>query len=812
MNLIPQKNTMHSIPKIYKGFWTVLYFIMLFPLVSLASESATPKIVEANCGLRAEILVNKIPTCGEKDGSVTLNVTGATGNIIYSWGPSATRDDLASGFYCIVISDEAGCLLLVDFTLGDCPDCDKFEAEIFVQNLPSCNQADGVAVFSIMAANGMPTFSWGPSIKREDLRAGTYAVSITDQEGCLKVVDFELTDNCFQCEDLEVTAVINRQPSAARNDGSVCLEMNGGTGKLRHNMGAFDCYDNLYPGNYRILVSDSLCSTWVNFSLKEPIVNLSATPVILNQPSCTRKDGAVRIEVSGAVGTVKYDWGLGNFKDNLTPGNYSVIVSDEISSVRVNFTLEEPASGPCCPLEVVSKVSAPSCLRNDGEVCLEVSNATGDVSYNWGAGACKDGYSPGTYAVEVADELCSIRETFVMEKPDYNTCCTLEADFQILQQPTCDNTVGSVCIEVKGANGSVTYDWGPNSCYNNLSPGNYAVVVSDRFCSVVVRFELQAPDYDICCNLTASAIINQHPKCENFNGSVRLATSGARGQVRYSWGVKDQFDNLAPGYYSVLVSDEFCSVSVPFILEKQLAECPCTLKTNLAITKVPDCNNPFASACIDVFSAVGNVTYSWGDGQCKEDLSPGEYTIIVSDSLCTDTIAFTIEPPICCFTASVNITEEPTCDMPFATACIEISDAVGEVTYSWGEEECQEDISPGSYTVIVSDSLCMDTIPFTVDSINCCQPNKIFFPNAFSPNGDNKNDRLFIRGTTGFDQIELIIYNRWGQKVFETNNPTNGWDGTFKGEPVKSDVYGYYLTVTCPTEMKIITGNVTVLN
>ena len=43
----------------------------------------------------------------------------------------------------------------------------------------------------------------------------------------------------------------------------------------------------------------------------------------------------------------------------------------------------------------------------------------------------------------------------------------------------------------------------------------------------------------------------------------------------------------------------------------------------------------------------------------------------------------------------------------------------------------------------------------------------------------------------------LTIYDRWGQKVFETNDPNQGWDGTFKGEALAPDVYGFYLQIKC---------------
>ena len=170
----------------------LLFLIVLLPSIATPNNSLLAISSNNDCGLRAEVLTNKIPTCGEKDGSVTLNVTGGTGEYTYSWGADATRDDLASGFYCIVVTDETGCTLLVDFTLGDCPDCNQFEADIVIENLPTCNNENGVAVLTILAANGMPTFSWGESIKRDDLKGGTYAVTITDQGGCMKIVEFDL--------------------------------------------------------------------------------------------------------------------------------------------------------------------------------------------------------------------------------------------------------------------------------------------------------------------------------------------------------------------------------------------------------------------------------------------------------------------------------------------------------------------------------------------------------------------------------------------------------------------------------------------
>lgn len=65
-------------------------------------------------------------------------------------------------------------------------------------------------------------------------------------------------------------------------------------------------------------------------------------------------------------------------------------------------------------------------------------------------------------------------------------------------------------------------------------------------------------------------------------------------------------------------------------------------------------------------------------------------------------------------------------------------------------------------------------------------------PNAFSPNGDGVNDILYVRGNN-ISQLELIVYNRYGQKVFETNSMNEGWDGTMNGRELNAGVFGYYL-------------------
>jgi gliding motility-associated-like protein len=97
-----------------------------------------------------------------------------------------------------------------------------------------------------------------------------------------------------------------------------------------------------------------------------------------------------------------------------------------------------------------------------------------------------------------------------------------------------------------------------------------------------------------------------------------------------------------------------------------------------------------------------------------------------------------------------------------------------------------------SYIVYVTDAnscTASDTINITVDDAE-----NIFIPNIFSPNGDGQNDILYVRGK-GIKDIEFIVYDRWGEKIFETttfNDITKGWDGTYKGKKLSTAVFVWY--------------------
>jgi gliding motility-associated-like protein len=91
-----------------------------------------------------------------------------------------------------------------------------------------------------------------------------------------------------------------------------------------------------------------------------------------------------------------------------------------------------------------------------------------------------------------------------------------------------------------------------------------------------------------------------------------------------------------------------------------------------------------------------------------------------------------------------------------------------------------------------------------------CQ-SSLFIPNAFTPNDDNTNEKIFVKSPY-IESFNFSIFNRWGEKVFETTNPSEGWDGKYRGKSLDPDVYVYYLQGVClDKESFFKKGNITLI-
>lgn len=130
---------------------------------------------------------------------------------------------------------------------------------------------------------------------------------------------------------------------------------------------------------------------------------------------------------------------------------------------------------------------------------------------------------------------------------------------------------------------------------------------------------------------------------------------------------------------------------------------------------------------------------------------------------------------------------------------IELTSFSNAGSYSWSPNiwlDCNDCLSPiatpednVTYQITVEENGCTasDNVYITVlyDPV-------IFVPNIFSPNGDGNNDVLYVRGK-GVASVTFIVYDRWGERVFESTDMDHGWDGNFRGQPMNPAVFVYYV-------------------
>ena len=280
---------------------------------------------------------------------------------------------------------------------------------------------------------------------------------------------------------------------------------------------------------------------------------------------------------------------------------------------------------------------------------------------------------------------------------------------------------------------------------------------------------------------------------------------------------------LCAGTYTVIVTDaKGCSV------------------TNVAtITSPPELQKAIEATdayckglCIGTASAAisgGSPPYQyiWNDPTNQNTptatgLCPGTYMVTVTDSKnckLTDTATVLYSDYIPPVTATANY------DSAYLGQVIQFTATqYANATYQWlpttGLSNSQIynptallDSGYQTYMVTVTDLFgCSnsDTVSIYIINVTCIEP-ELFIPNAFSPNGDGENDVFYVRGNT-IETMYFAVFDRWGQKVFESNAPSFGWDGSFKGKPLTPAVYDYYVKITCYDKATFSKkGNITIL-
>lgn len=370
---------------------------------------------------------------------------------------------------------------------------------------------------------------------------------------------------------------------------------------------------------------------------------------------------------------------------------------------------------------------------------------------------------------------------------------------------------------------------GPTNTFP-VTPGAYATINNSNNCNLgTVKFDFEV-------SITADADIDYTADVDTVCNTLRVTfTNNSRNANVYEWtfGNGQTSSQREPtttyttfGSYDIrlIAIDTICDISDTAYLTiehdqgvEPLADFDinytfCDQSRTVYITN----NSRRATNYIWIFG--NGVTQNGNLGQYSYPVE-GNYTItlIAADTVCNkfDTISKAvifdtdIPPPI------VNVTPS-SCDNGRIEVSYVNDSAYYQYRWEWADGTVEWDKYPDTKVpasgvqdiqLTIVDTVCNQTFDYTFTLEVTRLDNRIYIPNAFTPNSDGINDILLLKGNTCLRSTRFEIYNRWGERIFETDTPfSEFWDGLSNGQ-LKEDTYVYIFT----SEDGEKTGHVTVI-
>ncbi|MBS4044506.1 MAG: gliding motility-associated C-terminal domain-containing protein [Chitinophagaceae bacterium] len=327
-----------------------------------------------------------------------------------------------------------------------------------------------------------------------------------------------------------------------------------------------------------------------------------------------------------------------------------------------------------------------------------------------------------------------------------------------------------------------------NPTHTFSTPGIYNVKLTVTYPGNVMLSTTQTVTIiGVNTNINSSILCNG-----NSTGSITANAFGGNGNYNYSWNTTPTqntatINNLNAGSYTVNVTNtNACSISKTVVLNE-----PTALNAN-ALIKPNICNNGNGSIQLTVAGGKTPYQFAWSNNASTNpvmNLATGNYTVTLTDSnACTLSLTNLIIKD-----SSNNIQIYLGKDTAFCPGNQLILNPGNFEHYEWQDLSKQPTFTvsqTGTYSVTVTDKdgcKAFDTIEITVD----CKD--VYFPTAFTPNGDGKNDFFGAIGNiNALTFYQLFVYNRNGELIFSSSNSSKKWDGTIKGKKLDNGSYTWY--------------------
>ncbi|MBK7873319.1 MAG: proprotein convertase P-domain-containing protein [Saprospiraceae bacterium] len=691
---------------------------------------------------------------GNNTGTAFIAVSGGMGgNYRYLWNDTLRQIEqtaifLEAGTYRVVVRDEINCIASADITVEQ-PDSISITTQ--VTDALCVDDANGSIASTVNGGVGTYTYSWSngqTNANASNLTAGDYTLSVTDANGCMAQARASVDE-----PDNPVTITVEQtfKGCSGERNNEATITPAGGTGAgytFNWSNGQTTAIGvDLDSINYAVTVSDANgCQAVESIKLQDwaPIV----PNIIMSAPLCNGDtNGALGVNiVTGGAGQSETDYTFqwstgqtGNAIRDLAGGiTYTVTVTDIQGCIGLaSRLLEQP---PQVSFEI--KVTEPLCFGSDNGSAT-VTNLVGQgttFSYRWDQNAKNQttqtatNLIAGSYTVTVTDaKNCRSTGTIAITQPS-----RIESLFDVVNNKCFGEDKGVITSNIKGGTPGYTFAWSNNETNSKLSDlvaGTYTLTVTDaNNCIHTTSVAVDEPD-----QLSAEFKITDATCNGDRDGRVSVTPIGGTGPYQYS-----------------LDNKNFSTTST-FI----------ALKANDYKIYVKDANG-----CTYLDRAIVGEPAKF-----IVDAGDNSYTIRLGDSLqLTATslngqgfISYAWSAP---FGNSLSCSE---CETVTAAP----QDMIIYELYGIDEKGCE----------------ATDRVTIVVQKIR-----EVAVPTGFTPNADGSNDLLLVHGLDGTRIKMFRVYDRWGELLYDfggfmVNDKNSGWDGNFRGKPMNSGVYIWYLEV-----------------
>jgi gliding motility-associated-like protein len=429
----------------------------------------------------------------------------------------------------------------------------------------------------------------------------------------------------------------------------------------------------------------------------------------------------------------------------------------------------------------------------------------------------------GTYTVVLLDtNTCAFTDSITLTEPGN----PIEGVLTPFVYPggynvTCFNSSnGAIDLSVMGGVSPYTYSWSTSATtqdVSGLSAGIYTVTITDSIncfktyqdtilqpdtISTALLAQIYAGGFNITCNGASDGAINA-----NYTGGSIGFTFAWTGPNSFA-STSQNINGVKAGTYCIVVTDTNNCSSLPRCIS--LVE-PSTLVVTESHPPT-DCSYLPSNIYLTVTGGTPTFTYSWNTGDTTQSISgllSGNYSVTVKDgNNCVTTLAapVTIYVPdslkiklsaISFPPANYNISGFGLSDGVVTTV---VSGGTPNYTYSWYNIEGSfssasqnlTNMPQGVYMVKVTDAYNCEL----TDTIELLAPLELQMPSGFSPNGDGFNDDFFVHGLDIYPDNSIVVFNRWGNKVYSKDGYYRDWTGlSNNGEELPDATYFVVLTI-----------------